>query len=102
MVKDKTLAHSFGAWRLNSESALAREIYWALQTVSIKCRLQTAECRLLTDVRHIELKILMKQNRVFWERAIALHHCEQNAYFLNKFKTMRQFAPQSSVLPWMC
>lgn len=45
MVKDKTLALSFGAWWLNRKVALAPEIYWALQTVSIKCRLQTADCK---------------------------------------------------------
>lgn len=31
VTKDKTLAHSFGARRLNSESALAPEIYCALK-----------------------------------------------------------------------
>ena len=50
------------------------------------------------DVRHIELKKEIEQ--IFWGEGDCSHYGKWNAYFLNDFYTIRQFRPQSAVLPW--
>ena len=51
----------------------------------------------------IELYKKMRQNRFFFwgGGSIALHYNKWNAYFVNEFKTMRQFRPQFAVFTWM-